>query len=966
VLASSGWAPNTDLVALVVAVAAGALAWRRARREPYEGWGALAAGVGAWAVGQAIWFVLEHLGDGSAVPTVADLAYFLWPVLALVGVILLGRLHLPERASGWVVMTEALLVATGTGFVLWTAVLQPALSGDERSVAAQVVLVAHPLAVAMVASTAVVGFLGTRAPALAAISLGAIVQTAAGTVAAVSDSDDGAAEIAAHMGWALGFVLVGVAALLPLHVRAVEPRRGALAREVLLSAVLIAAVATGVWRWGVQDQPLEPVSASLALLGVVLLAAHQLAQWRASSRLTAQVDEHLSRVEAAGRELRAVLDNLAEAVVVLDRDGVVVEANRPATRLSRLTRDRLVGRHFEELVPARDLERMQETWHQLMHGEVFAARPLFDLDRADGTTITVEADARPMRDASGRLVLSLRDVTDRLRTERALLDAERRFRLTFHAAPTGMCLVDPSDGRIVVANEALAKMLSSTPADLEGSPLVELVHPDDRGDGAALPAAGRRQRFVRGDGDVVWGATSVSHLPVPDAQSLVIAHVVDVSEEVRASERLAWSATHDEVTGLANRTCFLDALRKVLTQPGRPPVAVLFLDLDRFKVVNDSLGHAVGDDLLRVMASRLRDAVRHDDLVARFGGDEFTVMLYDADPAVAAEVAERIRTSLAVPILLGDDLVDVTGSIGMTLADPALLVGAEEMVRDADAAMYRAKERGRDRVETFTPETRTASLQALVGKNELRRAIEAGEVVPYFQPIVELANGRLSGYEAVARWLHPEKGLLTPNQFLPAAEEHGLMGLLGAQVLRSALTQLAHWQTAGALVGPLSMSVNVSARQLVDSTFVDVVAGALAESGVPADALWLELTESALMADVRSATSALRALRGLGLHLAVDDFGTGYSSLTYLKRFPVEAIKIDRAFVAGLGLDADDSAIVEAVVRLGGSLGLRVIAEGVETPLQLARLRELECGWAQGYLFGRPRPAELLEPFHQV
>jgi diguanylate cyclase (GGDEF)-like protein/PAS domain S-box-containing protein len=964
---------NTDLAALVVAGVAAALLWRRSRRGPFEGWGLVAVGAAAWAVGQAIWSIVEHLGGGSDGPTLADVGFVLWPVLALLGVMRLGRLHPPERASGWVVLTEALLVATGTGFMLWTVVLEPALSEGDRSAAAEVVLVVHPLAAAMVASTAVMAFVSTRAPALGLISLGMIAQTAAGTAGVVSAGDDGAVEIVAHAGWALGFGLVGLATFLALHARSPDPRRAELAREVLFSTVIIAAVATGVWRWGVQDQPLEPVAAVLALLGVVLLAVHQLAQWLASSRLTAQVDEHLSRVEAAGREVRALLDNLAEAVVVLDRDGVVVEANRPATRLSGLGRERLVGRHFADLVPARDLDRLQEIWQELMRGEALAARPLFDLDRPGGTTITVEADARPMRDASGRLVLSLRDVTERRRTEQALLDAERRFRLTFDAAPTGMCLVDPRDGRIVVANDALARMLASTPAALEGAALVDLVHPEDRRPpdagaigGAAVLPTGLRQRFVRRDGDVVWGATSVAHLPVPDGESLVIAHVVDVSEEVRTSERLAWSATHDEVTGLANRSYFLDALRKVLAQPDRPPVAVLFLDLDRFKVVNDSLGHAMGDDLLRAMASRLRDAVRHDDIVARFGGDEFTVMLYDADPTVAAEVAERIRTSLAVPILLGDELVDVTGSIGMTLADPELLVGAEEMVRDADAAMYRAKERGRDRVETFTPETRTASLQALVGKNELRRAIDAGEIVPYFQPIVELANGRLSGYEAVARWLHPEKGLLTPNQFLPAAEEHGLMGLLGAQVLRSALAQLAHWQTTGALFGPLSMSVNVSARQLVDSTFVDVVAGALAESGVSADALWLELTESALMTDVRSATSALRALRGLGLHLAVDDFGTGYSSLTYLKRFPVEAIKVDRAFVAGLGLDGDDSAIVEAVIRLGGSLGLRVIAEGVETPLQLARLRELECGWAQGYLFGRPRPAELLEPFHQV
>jgi EAL domain-containing protein (putative c-di-GMP-specific phosphodiesterase class I) len=271
--------------------------------------------------------------------------------------------------------------------------------------------------------------------------------------------------------------------------------------------------------------------------------------------------------------------------------------------------------------------------------------------------------------------------------------------------------------------------------------------------------------------------------------------------------------------------------------------------------------------------------------------------------------------------------------------------------------MYRAKAAGRDRVEAFTEETRAASVAALQTSSELRRGLERGEVVPYFQPIVDLEGGQVVGFEVLARWLHPDRGLLLPGQFLPMAEESGLIVDLGAGILRDSLAQLAHWRAVGLQFASCSLSINVATQQLIDGRFLDVVHDALGETGIDADSLWLEITETALMADTNAAGRALRDLRGLGLHLSVDDFGTGYSSLTYLKRFPVEAIKIDRSFVTGFGLEADDTSIVEAVVRLGHSLGLSVVAEGVETPLQLNRLRELGCDKGQGYLFGRPRPA---------
>jgi EAL domain-containing protein (putative c-di-GMP-specific phosphodiesterase class I) len=273
--------------------------------------------------------------------------------------------------------------------------------------------------------------------------------------------------------------------------------------------------------------------------------------------------------------------------------------------------------------------------------------------------------------------------------------------------------------------------------------------------------------------------------------------------------------------------------------------------------------------------------------------------------------------------------------------------------------MYRAKARGRDCVEAFEAGGHAGRAQRTGG--ELRRAIERDEIVPYYQPIVDLESGRVSGYEVLARWLHPDRGLLTPNHFLPLAEETGLLVDLGSEMLRNSLAQLAAWRAAGHDFASCSLSVNVGNRELLDPAFCKLVGELLGETGIDADSLWLEITETSLLADVKAATVTLRELRSLGLHLLVDDFGTGYSSITYLKRFPVEAIKVDGAFVSGLGIDNEDTTIVEAVVKLGQALGLVVMAEGIETPLQLARLRELGCDKGQGYLFGRPRPAALIE-----
>ncbi|MAT03699.1 MAG: GGDEF domain-containing protein [Acidimicrobiaceae bacterium] len=706
---------------------------------------------------------------------------------------------------------------------------------------------------------------------------------------------------------------------------------------------------------------------TLVVIGTISVLALGASVWN-TRRQTLRMNRQLEVVESAEAEVRRLLDELPEAVMLVDRDGIVRSTNAAALAMFDLTRRAMVDSHLVDYVDPDDQAELTAGLQRAFDG--VDVEPI-QMHVHTGATdrAVIEASFHLPRqpsvfDQELRLVVRFRDVSEREQQARELSQARKRFQQAFQSAPTGMALVRLDDGRIVDANQSLADMLRYDVGELVGCTLREFTHPDDVR--AAQPHRARLelgivesfridQRYRRRDGQFVWARTRVSTTE-DDGQMLAITHIEDVTEQRRAAEQLRYAARHDDLTGLPNRSFLMHKLADRLATAEIDDVAVLFVDLDQFKVINDSLGHEVGDRLITEVARRLQSVLRDDDVLARFGGDEFIVVLR-GEPV---DVAERLRRVVHAPISIDEHDLYVTASIGYsTNYEPGM--SPNDLLRDADAAMYRAKARGRDCVEAFEAGSHVSGVQALRTTGELRRGIDRGEIVPYFQPIVDLPSGRIQGYEVLCRWLHPDRGLLPPSEFLPLAEESGLLTELGNRILRDSLAQLAAWQAGGQPFADCYLSVNVGTRQLVDPGFFDTVAEALAETGTNADALWLEITETALLSDVKAATVALRELRSLGLHLSVDDFGTGYSSLTYLKRFPVETIKIDRSFVAGLGIEQEDSTIVEAVVRLGQALGLSVVAEGIESPLQLNRLRELGCDKGQGYLFGRPRPAALIE-----
>ncbi|HEV8425630.1 MAG TPA: EAL domain-containing protein [Actinomycetes bacterium] len=545
------------------------------------------------------------------------------------------------------------------------------------------------------------------------------------------------------------------------------------------------------------------------------------------------------------------------------------------------------------------------------------------------------------------------------------------------AAPVATAVVGP-DGRFLKVNTALCALVGHPPAALLAAGYQAIVHPEDRdADTEQLQRvlAGEttgyqlQERCRRVDGEAIsvlcntWLATNQRgeplHLDGQGRPRYVVRQLVDLREGRHPEDQLAWRATHDALTGLPNRSLFLDRLEMTLARLGREPAlaTVLVLDLDRFKEVGERFGDDAVDRLLVAVAGRLRSILRPSDTVSRFGSDEFAVLCPDlGHERDAVRLAERITAGLATPFAVGGQEIVVSASIGIALTGSRTR-RADSLLSDADTALQRAKQRGGGIYELFDETVRAQLIERLELERALRHAVDADELRALYQPIVSLKEGRLVGVEALVRWEQPGRGQRLPAEFVPFAEETGLIVPLGAWVLAEGCRQAARWRAKGPRPLPPTMHVNLSPRQFTEPHLIDLVAGALADTGTDPDRLCLEVTERALATNPASAATTLKRLSALGVRVSVDDFGTGYSSLASLQYLPISSLKIDRSFVARLDLDPSDDAMVAAVIGLGHTLGLTVIAEGVETPRQLAKLDQLGCDYAQGYLFARPETA---------
>ena len=543
-----------------------------------------------------------------------------------------------------------------------------------------------------------------------------------------------------------------------------------------------------------------------------------------------------------------------------------------------------------------------------------------------------------------------------------MTESESRYQRLFDGVPVGLYQFTP-DWRILEANPALVAMLGYPDREsLCQTSAVEIyAEPEELKRWQALieregvlPAYELKLR--RRDGEIIWIENNGRVVKEPNSGQMLYyeGSMEDITARKRAEEQLLHNAFHDPLTGLPNRALFVNHLKLALERAKRHDdllFALLFLDLDRFKLVNDSLGHGVGDKLLIAVAQKLKACLRPEDTVARLGGDEFAILLNDiADLSAAIHVAERIQKELSAPIRFGGHEVFTSASIGIALSSTGY-ERTEDILRDADIAMYRAKSRGQACYEVFDKAMHARALAHLRLEADLRRAVKRQEFCLQYQPIVSLGSNRINGFEALVRWQHPKRGLMYPAEFIPMAEETGLIISLGQWVLREACGQMRQWQEQYPELADCTMAVNLSSKQLLEVTLVEQIKQILEETGLDAKNLMLEITESALMENAQMAAAMLTQLREFGVRLSIDDFGTGYSSLSYLHRFHADTLKIDRSFISRIDVDQENREITKTILNLAANLAMNVVAEGVETKGQLAQLSALSCQYGQGEYF---------------
>src|SRR4051812_3913227 len=680
------------------------------------------------------------------------------------------------------------------------------------------------------------------------------------------------------------------------------------------------------WRWVLVTLGADRIGGLLYGIG------KDVTEYRRSER-------RLARAEDIFRSLAGAAPN---GVFAADAHG---EASYVNERLAQI-----LGREGEELLGRGWLDALPDDERERLRGAERDGPVELRVVRPDGEERWLRTHVSPVGPGPAGYVGAVEDVTDEVHARRELAAREAELRMLAENTSDFLSRHAPN-GTFRYASPACRRLLGREPEQLVGRRGIDLVLAEDRrgvAEAAQRGAGTVTYRVRRTDGAVVWFESTLRALEGGE----IVAVSRDVSARKAAELELAHQALHDALTGLPNRVLFLDRLKHALASSkrrGAGATAVFFLDVDRFKLINDSLGHDAGDELLVDVARRLGEALRPHDTIARFGGDEFTVLCEElADGDEAEAIAGRIVEVFAEPFVLAGGEVYLSTSVGIALAGGPD-ERPEDLIRAADAAMYRAKERGKARFEVFDEDMRAQALNRLELETALRRAVENGELRVHYQPALDVARGDVVGCEALVRWEHPDRGLLAPAEFVPLAEETGLIVPVGAWVLREACRAAAGWPEGW------EVAVNLTARQLAQPDIVAVVAGALSDAGLEPARLCLELTESAVLG--AGSAETLRTLKALGVRLAIDDFGTGWSSLGHLRSIPLDDVKLDRSLVAGVDQGPRDAAVVEAMISLAHALGLRAVAEAVETPGQRAALARLGCDAARGRHFGRPVPA---------
>ncbi len=726
--------------------------------------------------------------------------------------------------------------------------------------------------------------------------------------------------------------------------------------QVLLALPLPPAPLARDLGWGVQATGL---GASLFALLAVISAGRSLVERHRSQR----------ELQIEKAQLERLFNSSAEAVVLLDNEDRVLQVNPMFEELFGYGAAEADGRYINDLIaPEGTQGEASSLTERVARGETVHVEAV--RRRKDGSPVQVSILGTPIHTDVGQVAIYgiYRDITERKRAEEALRASEERYALAARGAGAGLWDWD------LVANEIYysprwKELLGYGDEEVGSTPSEWLsrVHPEDRAglerslarhlEGGS-PHFEDEHRILHRNGTYPW--MLVRGMAVRDADGRpcrLAGSLTEVTERRLAEEQLRRAALHDALTGLPNRSLFTEILDRAFRRGEKERgygFAVLFLDIDRFKLVNDSLGHLAGDRVLRAVGGRLQASLRAGDVVARLGGDEFILFLDGVThEELATSIAQRILADLAAPIEIEGQDVVLSAGIGIVLSDPAY-EAPDDLLRDADIAMYRTKIEGGGACRVFDPAMHAEVVARLQLETDLRRAMERGELAVHYQPVVMVATGRIAGFEALVRWVHPERGLVLPAEFIATAEETGLIVELGDQVLRTACARLALFQERSGADHRLFMSVNLSARQFRQPDLAGRVDGAVRAAGIDPSQLNLEITESALMEGSERHVGVVRELRDLGVNVHIDDFGTGYSSLSYLHQFAIQALKIDRSFIRHMDDGRGNREIVESILTLAANLEIGVIAEGVETEAQRLLLARLRCPMAQGFLFSRP------------